>query len=56
MKDPKFFVGDAVHIDGTSGVGKIIFIEVIGRKYIYTVQYPGGLKKNAQEQDLIKVS
>lgn len=56
MSEPKFFIGDAVHIDGTSGVGKVIFIEMVGRRYVYTVQYPNGLRKHAQETDIIKVS
>ena len=55
MHEPKFLVGDAVHIHETSGVGKVIFIEMVGRRYIYTVEYPGGLRKHAQETDLIKV-
>lgn len=56
MQEPKFFIGDAVHINETSGVGKVVFIEMIGRRYVYTVQYPNGLRKHAQEIDLIKVS
>jgi hypothetical protein len=55
MTDPKFHIGDHVHIDGTSGVATVIFIEMVGRRYVYTVQYPQGLKKYAQETDLIKV-
>ena len=55
MHEPKFLVGDAVHIHETSGVGKVIFIEMVGRRYVYTVEYPGGLRKHAQETDLIKV-
>lgn len=56
IADPKFLIGDAVHINETSGVGKVIRIEIIGRRYVYTVQYLNGLRKQAQEQDLIKVS
>lgn len=53
--DPKFMINDKVHVNETSGVGRVIFIEIIGRRYVYTIEYPGGLRKHAQETDLIKV-
>lgn len=56
LKDPKFMINDRVHINETSGTGIVIFIEIIGRRYVYTVEYPGGLRKHAQETDLIKVA
>ena len=56
MGEPKFCIHDRVHINETSGVGTVVFIEIIGRRYVYLVEYPGGLRKHAQEHDLIKVA
>ncbi len=51
----KFQIHDAVHVNGTSGVGLIIFVEFTGMRYIYTIKYPDGKRKQAEEIDLIKV-
>ena len=56
LQNPKFLIDDLVHVNETSGVGKVVFIEMIGRRYVYTIQYPDGKRKHAQETDLIKVS
>ncbi len=56
MRDPKFKLNDAVHVNGTSGIGKVIFVEFTGSRYIYTILYSEGKKKQAQETDLIKVN
>ena len=56
MGEPKFCIHDRVHINETSGVGTVVFIEIVGRRYVYLVEYPGGLRKHAQEHDLIKVA
>lgn len=55
MKESKFKINDVVHVNGTSGVGKVVFVEYTGRKYIYIISYPDGKKKNAEEVDLIHV-
>jgi len=55
MNKPKFSLNDIVHINETSGVGRVASIEWDGRKYRYTVEYFDGKKKTAYEQDLIKV-
>ena len=60
MSDPKFKIGDKVHINGTSGVGEIILVERIAKKYLYHVEYPRGesnkLRKQCYEENLIKVN
>lgn len=55
MKDSKFKLNDSVHVNGTSGVGKVIFVEFTGSRYIYTILYSEGKKKQADEVDLIKI-
>lgn len=39
MKDPKYKVNDKVHIDGTSGIGRVSMIEKIAGKYMYHIEY-----------------
>ena len=56
MRDPQFKVNDKVHINETSGIGTVVYIERIAQRYVYLVQYPDGKKKHAQETDLIKVT
>lgn len=51
----KFELHDVVHINGTSGIGRVIFIEYTGRLYRYTVLYSDGKRKTADETELIKV-
>jgi hypothetical protein len=55
MREPKFKMNDVVHVNGTSGIGRILFVEYTGLKYIYVVSYPDGKRKKAEESDLINI-
>ena len=56
MTEPKFYIGDNVHVDGACHISTVVFIEIIGKRYVYTVQDTiTKALSHAQENDLIKV-
>lgn len=56
-RDPKYVINNIVHVHGTPGTGKIVFVEELVNKYIYHIEYviESGIRKikQAREEDLI---